>query len=274
MSLIQISGQWIAGPNAGERSTLSEVRAGLIFGLRADGSRIFGDPEAFVADTGETGEAVLRLLLPNPKASTLVRGAAREALAAAYSVATLGRQETRAWDQSYIYIIDNGEGDVGVVQFDLHGASGAFSNHHFQLQRKFAAHDAVALAPVAHQGTLRSLVNLPIFQQNERSAITSVFWTDNGLLCGPEAWHKVYTFGCELLRHELLEDHDWAVEASEYYALSSSLVATIIQITDRLVPLNPLPLKREEFVALVPQDAPFHADAVDQLFSGGVFTPP
>jgi hypothetical protein len=271
MSAITISGEWIAGPNDGERATLSGVRAGLVYGLRANGTRVSGSASDFVADTGETGEAVLGLLLPNPRASTLLRGTVRESLAAAYSIATLGRQETRAWDECYTYVADDGEGNSGIVKFDPDGASGALNDHDFH--RNFDVDGAVALAPVGQRGTLRSLVDLPIFQYNGRRTITSVFWTEGGLLCGPEAWFKIYIFGGELLRRELMDDREWQGEANEYYEISEALVDIIIRITGRLLPLNPIALTREELSLLVPDDAPFRTEALEQLFGGGVITP-
>jgi hypothetical protein len=271
MSVIRISGQWVAGTNVGEKSTLCEVRGGLIYGIRADGARVFGSPRDFVADTGETGEAVLAALLPKPKASTLLRGAVRESLAAAYSVATLGRQETRAWDQYYKYIIDDGEGSCGIVNFDPNGAVGALDNHEFT--RNFDADNAVDLAPIGQQATLRSIVELPMFRHDERCSMTSVFWTEDGFLCGPEAWHKIYVFGGELLRRELMEDIEWQIEANEYYDLGETLANHIIQIMDRFVPLKSISLTREELTALLPEDAPFRSEAWKQLFDRGVILP-
>jgi hypothetical protein len=268
MSIIQISGQWVAGPNAGERATLCEVRAGRVFGLLADGTRVLGSPDDFISETGETGEILLKFLLPNPRASTLLHGTVREALAAACSVAMLGQQETRAWDQDYTYVIDDGEGNCGVVMFDRSGVVGALYMH--DAKRNFDVDHAVSLAPAEQQEMLHSLVVLPILQHDGNRSITSVFWTEGGLLHAAEAWHKVYRFGGELLRHELMEDREWRAEATEYYAFSESLIDSIIRFTNRLDPLTPIFLTNEELSKIIPQDAPFRAIALEQLFSGGV----
>lgn len=271
MSVKYVAGRWIAGPNAGKRSTLSEVRAGLVYGSHADGTRVLGHPSEFVADTGETGEGVLKILLTNPRASSLTRGAVREALAATYSVAMLGWQETRAWDEYYRYIIDNNEGSFGVVKFDSNGAVGAFNEHEFQ--RSFDVEKAIRLAPAHYQGTLRSLVGLPIFQQNDHRAIASIFWTEDDLIRGPEDWHDVYIFGGELLRRELADDVAWRSEAREHYGFSDGLLDVLIRVMARFTPMTPLLLTDEESSALIPENAPFRAEALEQLYGGGVIRP-
>lgn len=268
MNLVQISGRWNAGPNAGQRSTLYQVRAGLVFGLLEDGSSVLGNPSDFVADTGETGDAVLELLLSNPRALSLLRGTVRESLAAVYLVARLGQQETRAWDQYFRYIIDDGEGNCGVLDFRATGVVGALYRH--DSRRAFDIDGAVSLAPVGQQEMLRLLVELPIFRYDERRTITSIFWTEGGLLCGPEPWHKVYLFGGDLLRRELMTDHEWRREAREEDNLDEALIDLIIQITERLVPLTPISLAGEELSVLIPENAPFRTEAFDQLLAGGV----
>lgn len=85
-----IIGRWISGENAGGRGSIVDVRAGNIYTLAADGGRAFGRANFFRADTGESGDQLLALLLPRPGVSALYRGAIREALAAAYSVAKMG----------------------------------------------------------------------------------------------------------------------------------------------------------------------------------------
>lgn len=69
------------------------------------------------------------ILLPSPSMSVLFRGAARETLAAAYSIARIGRQDTRAWDRPDRYIVDNGEGDSALIQFRADACVGAVSCH-------------------------------------------------------------------------------------------------------------------------------------------------
>jgi hypothetical protein len=49
---------------------------------------------------------------------SLFRGAVRESLAAANSVARIGLQETRAWERPIQYVVDDNEGNAGVVEFN------------------------------------------------------------------------------------------------------------------------------------------------------------
>jgi hypothetical protein len=54
-------------------------------------------------------------------------GCVREALAAAYSVARIGLQETRAWETPLSYVADDNQGNVGVIEFRHDGAVAAVS---------------------------------------------------------------------------------------------------------------------------------------------------
>src|SRR5215471_14989429 len=96
----RVAGAWVSGARAGISAEIADVRAGNLRTVSADGRTIFGPPEEFRADTGESGDRLLELLLPWPSVSALFHGCAREALASAHTVAVIGLEETRAWDQA------------------------------------------------------------------------------------------------------------------------------------------------------------------------------
>lgn len=265
----EIAGHWTSGPNAGQPGIVLEVRAGHLFGLNADGTYAFQSPDAFRAETGETGERLLEMLLPRPTASQLYTGMIREALADATMKAFSGPAETNWWEKSYSYIANNGEGDGFVVQLVSDGLVGAL-----------ACHDNVRtldlredLVPLEQRAALAALLELP-YLLTTGSGITAVFWTQDGYLASGEPWHQTYIFGGELMRRELLDDEAWLIEGAEYYGLSDEKTSAIVAVSSRARPRQPIVLTEEEIALLLPEDAPHRVDAAQQLFEAGVFVPP
>lgn len=265
-----IMGRWIAGSNRGQQAVVSDVRTGVLYTLAPDGALLFGSSQEFCADTGESGEALLNLLLPSPRASDLFLGALRESLAAVYSVAKIGRQDTRAWDQLDLYVVDDNEGNAAAVQFLSEGCVGAISNH--DPSRDFNFAEAVAMAPLRLRQTLASLCRIPLFQDDGRPRVTAVFWAESGRLRGPEPWWATYLFGAELLRRELLDEEDWKDEAMKHYDLDDATAFAITQITRRAHPLEPIVLTKEEAALLSPHRSAYYDESFQQLLSGGRFT--
>src|SRR5262249_8447530 len=107
-----IRGKWTSGVNKGLFGVISDVRVGKIYTVAPDGTRAIGSPDEFRAETGETADHLMSMALPWPHQAALFRGAVREALAEARSIATVGIQDTRIWDQPYRYIVDDNQGNV------------------------------------------------------------------------------------------------------------------------------------------------------------------
>lgn len=265
-----IQGVWLRGPHAGMRSIVDDVQGGLVRGTCANGGRVLGLPDDFLSDTGESGEQLLSLLLPKPRAAALFRGAIRESIAALRSLATHGQQETRAWDDRNSYVVDDGEGNCGIVVFGSNGAVGAIYNHDAQCASDYNA--MIATVPADQLDAMRALIELPIFRVEHAQKVTALFWTVDEYLCGPRPWHRVYACGAELMRRELMTDQRWAEEAREYYCLDQPLTRMILQIVERSVVPDEIRLRdahvvlsMSELASLVPANSEHHRLAMSQI---------
>jgi hypothetical protein len=261
-----INGHWIEGPNAGRASTVFDVRAGMLYGVLADGTPTFGAPDGFLTEFGEQGEALLDRLLPRPVASNFFLGMVRESLAAVHSTAIFGRQDTRAWERSDRYLVDDGEGNAAVVQLTAHGLVGAVRCHDPQRSLQ------VSMAPVPENQRyiLKGVLALPILS-GDAPPVSAIFWTENGVLTSAEPWYKTYHFGGEIFRRELLDEEGWGRESAEHHELDSAAVAAIIAISRRAIPLHSLRLTSEEIGMVLPRDAPCWSEAMEQLSGSGMF---
>jgi hypothetical protein len=265
-----ISGTWLTGENAGARATLADVRAGLLHGVSLpEGDYVSGDAEEFRADTGESGAELLALLLPPPTVTSLYDGAVRESLAAVHSIARIGRQDTQSWEDLEHYIVDDNGGCTAIAAFLPRGCAVAASSD--DPTRTFDAAAAIARAPLHLQAELSSLCALPIFQFQGKSLVTAVFWSEGDVFAGPEPWPVCYIYGGEIFRKELLDDEAWKAEFPEEYGASRSDADAIVQLARRSSAGRPIALSEQEIRFLVPPDSKHRAEAIDQLFSGGVF---
>lgn len=263
----QIAGRWWRGPNAGQAGILSDVRAGLVHGVLSNGARVLGSPHDFQAQSGETGDSLLGMLLPRPTASSFFAGAVREALAAVRSTAIFGRQDTRAWETPSLYIVDDGEGNAASAQLLAGAVVGAMCSHdptrHFEILDE--------LVPAGQREALASLLRLP-FLQSTTSLVTAIFWTEDGRLSSPEPWFKTYQFGGEIFRRELLGEAAWRREAAEQHDLDAATACAIVDISKRAAPLKPVKLTENDVTRLLPHGAAHREEASHQLFGGGMFT--
>lgn len=269
---IHIAGEWTSGPNAGLRGVATDVRAGVLYATGPDGILRIGSPEDFRADTGESGDQLLEILLPWPHHSTLFQGAVRESLGAAHSVALIGQQDTRAWDRPNRYIVDDNEGNAAVVQF-LPGACVSAASSH-DAARVLDPAKAIVTAPAGLQDALAPLLDLPLLEFDHCPRITAVFWSHDATLAGHEPWFRTYLFGGEIFRRELMSDDAWRAESFEHYGLNNSISMTITQIVRRALPREVVVLTKEEETLLFPKDSKFRDEAIEQLVSGGVFMVP
>jgi hypothetical protein len=197
----------------------------------------------------------------------LFRGSVRESLAATNCVARIGIQETRAWEGPIRYVVDDNQGNVGVVEFRPDGAVGAISAH--TPVRPFDRVRAVAVAPARWQVALEQICRLPLL--SEGAGISAVLWTAGEFIQGPapESWVNV---GAELFRRELLADSVWEEEARAYYDLAPDVARLAIAIAARAVVRVPIvALPESELRLLVPKGSKHEEQALDLLTSDGLF---
>ena len=197
----------------------------------------------------------------------LFRGSVRESLAATNCVARIGIQETRAWEGPLRYVVDDNQGNVGVVEFRSDGAVGAISAH--TPVRQFDGVRAVAVAPARWQVALEQICRLPLL--SEGAAVSALFWTAGEFIqaLAPESWVNA---GVELFRRELLADSVWEEDARAYYDLAPDVARLAIAIAARAVVQVPIvALSESELRLLIPKGAEHEEQARDLLTSDGLF---
>jgi hypothetical protein len=264
-----VFGTWLSGPNVGKRQQALDVRAGMLYTEILNCEPAFGSPSEFRADTGETGDGLLALLLPWPRRDDFFRGVVRESLAAASCLAQIGRQETRAWELPNNYIVDDGEGGRAVVSFTAGGCVAAMCSD--ECPRDFDDEAAAEQAPAELREALRSVCRLPFFEWEGRPRLTAVFWGLHETLDGPEPWPTIYNGGAEVLRHELLSEDFWRTESASHYDLQELTVDVIVHIARRAVVERPTLLTEGELAQIVPPGSAHYDEAVEELLGGGAF---
>jgi hypothetical protein len=261
-------GHWTSGKNASQRGVIVDVCAGMICARRADGTLVMGDPSDFVAESGESGDALLSHLMPWPTWRSLFYGAVRESLAAAHSTAEDGVQDTHAWETPIRYVADDNQGNVGIIAFTADGAVAAISSR--APRRRFDYAQAIEAAPSDLKSAVATLCDLP--RLSEGPGVTAVFWTAGEFIHGPEAWHSIYQFGAELFRRELLPNWAWETEGATHYSHTTPIAHLAITASSRArirVPL--LILSEKEFRQLIPHRSPYEREATDLLLSDQLF---
>ena len=264
-----IPGAWVAGEHEGQVASATYVLDGALFSTTGSGSTLIGAPDDFLGEGGETGAALVELLIPAPSLSALRRGAVRETLANACSIARIGRNESRIWDTRDRYLVDNGEGERGAVRFIGDACVGAvWGKAPF---RKIDYSSAASRAPHDLRGALLELCELPFFRfLDEGQLISVVFWAEGGRIVGPERWSDTYIFGVELFEAELGDG--FGEDAEEFYSLSRKELDLIEEISHRgSVSHWPIPVLRSELATLIPPDAPHHEEACSEILDGGAF---
>ncbi len=270
ITTVKILGRWRAGRAAGREAEIIDVRAGNLVAVDADGALSFGDPRHFQAATGETGEALMRLLLPPPTTLELYRGAIRESLAALWSTAQIGHVDTRGWETCSDYIIDDGEGCMAIVQFVGHECvAAAYSD---DPSRHYDPRPAIARMPAELRPIAAEIIALPFFAGPGGARQTSLFWSEAGVIVGAEPWPILYTYTGDILRRELLRDDAWRLEAREHYELPDEVMAEILGIAAHaLLPPRPVPVPQRSLQLIIPPSAPHAAMVLEQAASDGVF---
>jgi len=213
----------------------------------------------------------MELLLPAPRSSELYRGAIREALASAWSISQIGRQDTRGWETSNSYLVDDSEGSRAYVRFIGDACVGiAFSDDPTR------AHDldaAISAVPDELRPAAREVGRLPFFYGNGSVRSTALFWSENGRLVGSEPWHVLYTYSGDILRGELLTDDAWRADAAETYDLPAEVGDAILAIVHKLdFSTTPIMVRPEVLDILAPTNAPHRSDALHALFGDVVAT--
>ncbi|HEU4409118.1 MAG TPA: hypothetical protein VFS43_27925 [Polyangiaceae bacterium] len=246
------------------------MRAGSLFTTSPDGGYLLGRPEDFRADTGESGDALMSLLLPNPSAEAFFRGVVRRCLVGVRSIARFGRQDARAWDSPGRYLVNDGEGNVAGALFLPNGRCVAAVHDH----ESSRAIDLAALAarvPVGLYGPLAALASLPFLTSGHPPGVTAVFWEGGGKLCADEPWHTAYEFGGHVFRDELMGDAAWKAASEEEHELPGGLADLVLAISRRAVWGQRIELTEAEISLLVPSDSKHRDDGLEELLYGGVF---
>lgn len=263
-----IPGHWISGKNVGRIGVLVDFAAGLIYARGSDGTLTMGQPDEFAAASGESGEDLLNAAMPWPSWRNLFHGAVREALAAVHSVAKIGIQDTNAWERPLRYVVDNNEGDAGLIEFSVDGAVAATSCH--DPNRPFDSAEAIECAPLNLQDTIRRLCDAPLLRS--APGVSAVFWTEGEFVQGPEPWPRIYKFGAELFRNELLPHTAWQTEGALQYALTPELTDLVIAIANRATIRTPVVhVTERELDALIASGSLYAAEARALLLSDGIF---
>lgn len=263
-----LSGHWVSGKHARGRCRIVDVVAGRVYAAGDDGGVVSGPASNFVSDSGASGEALLAEVLLPPPSSRLFRGAVREALATAHATARIGFGETHGWERPLDYVVDDNEGNVGIVRFLADGAVAAICHH--ESTRRFNSDAAVAAAHPHSRDALAQLCRLPLL--NGPHPISAVFWTEGELLRGPEAWSQTYLHGAELFRREFLNDVEWMEEGAVHHGLpadAASLVEVVASRARADIPL--LSMTEQELRTIVPPGSEFERDALSLLQSDGMF---
>lgn len=203
-------------------------------------------------------------ILPPPSWRALFRGAVREALAAAYSIAEFGIQETRAWEMPMRYIADDNQGNVGVIEFRLDGAIAAMSAR--APARTLDRQQAIELAPPGLRDAISRICELPLLQ--EGLGVSELFWTERELIRGPESWDEICRHGAEIFERELQSDVEWMATGASYYDIDAAVARHVIEASRRAVVGIPiLRLSREEVSMLIPKGSKHENAALSVLVS-------
>ncbi len=271
----------VAGPLSGRWRTRSrsrpvhviDFRAGNLVTVDDSGTREFGPPGSFQAESGESGNELMALLLPNPTTQQLYRGCLREALASVWSSARLGHVETRSWETQNDYIIDNNEGCLAFIQFIEDTCIGVVYSS--DPARQYDIRTAIAAMPEQLKQPAQRVACLPLFHWNDRPRHTALFWGEGGKGVGAEPWHVVYKYSGDILRGELLAKSSWCREAAEYYDMPGDVAAWIWRVTQHeMLPASQMAIEVELARELIPSDAPYAAIALEAVTSGGAFAFP
>lgn len=265
-----VAGVWQAGASAGVRAVVRDVRVGSLFTTLPEGGHFLGCPEDFRADTGESGDALMSLLLPSPSAEAFFRGVVRQCLVGVCSIGRFGRDDAHAWDSPGRYLVNDGEGNVAGALFLPNGTCVAAVNDH-ESSRSVDLAALAARLPVGVYEPLASLFALPFLTSDYSSGITAVFWESGGKLCADEPWHAAYRFGGHIFRDELMDVAAWKAACEEEHELSDELVDLILAVSLRALWGQRIEVTETEISLLVPADSKHRDDALEELLYGDVF---
>ena len=220
-------GYWADQPES--LHTVVDFRAGSLVTIDEVGAQRFGSLDAFTSVEGYCGATLMGRILRPPAAPALRHGALREALAMIGEAARYGHQETRSWETSTTYIVDNHEGDLGYVDFGCGCVAVVAVKDPF---RAYDVRAALASMPSTLSDVATRIVEFPFFAS---SPITAVFWTSSeGPLGGVEPWYELYTYGAELFRRELLSDSDWMQVMCEEHDMPQQEAELVVRFVEEI----------------------------------------
>jgi hypothetical protein len=255
----RVCGVWSSGPHLSKRGTLVDFRSGLAV-VMCEAAETMGRPEAFTADSGETGDQILARILVPPSVDALHYGALRESIADAVLLAETGLSE-RGWD-SYGYAVDDGAGSSALVSFRESICVGLVCAT--DPWRPFQLDETIAAAPSEVRAALARLRDAPMLAGNSGSRVTAMFWSSGPGITSGEPWPVVFTFGGEVLRREHLADDDWILEAGEYYELEPHQLTGSIETARRALESQTCSDSAccDGFKQLIREDAPSREEAL------------
>lgn len=198
----------------------------------------------------------------------LFHGCVRESLAAAHYASAKGREGTNAWETPIRYIMADGCGSWGVVEFRVDGAVGAVIAH--SATKPFDRARAIDLAPPIMRDDLIRILDLPLLQGGPGVAsTTAAFWTVGEFLHSSESYPD--TCLSDVFELELLAESDWEIEGTRYFDLAPGVANFIIAIATRAVVRAPIvTLSDRELGQLVPKGSKHEEEALDLLTSDGL----
>jgi hypothetical protein len=206
--------------------------------------------------------------LPGPPWRSLFRGAVRESLAAANSVARIGTQDTHAWERPIRYVADDNQGNVGVVEFCADGAVAAMSGRAPAPSFDYAL--AIDHAPPGLRERLLRVCELPLLKSG--LGVSAIFWTDGESIRGPQGGENAYLLGAEAFRRELLPDSAWETDGTAYYGLTPDVAHLATKIATRAKVGTPIvALSEHELRLLIPKGSAHESEALDLFVSDGLF---
>jgi hypothetical protein len=262
-------GRWRGGAAPNVQATIVGVVAGLLRTVTVDGQELRGAPSDFELEGGQTGEEILSLILPPPTTDALFKGAVRNSIASACSIAIRGRCETRAWDAQNQYLVDDGMGNVAIVRFVGCECVCAAQDH--DPYRSVSLRTLLERLPPHLHDSLMELCKLPLLVSVPElpNPITAVFWSSNNVISSGEPWFQTYTYGAETLELEFLSELEWLDAARGYFSLTDDVLSFVVHLARRRdSPTSRIRLTRDELSRLVPNDSRFRDDALAELMGG------
>ena len=167
-----------------------------------------------------------------------------------------------------MYVADDNQGNVGVVEFQPDGAIAAMSAR--APGRVLDRMQAIGLAPPGLRDSLARISELALLQ--EGLGVSQIFWTAGDFVQGPESWNDMWQRGVELFDREFLSDSEWEEVGVPFYDLTEGVARVVVAVSARaMVRVPMLRLTEDEFRLLIPKNSKHESVAVDLLLREGLF---